>query len=66
MMTHGGDATCDLPPGRWEVALATQSETRFPDPSEGNTIEFQLDADGTVTGFILEQGGRLTTATRVR
>jgi aryl-alcohol dehydrogenase-like predicted oxidoreductase len=53
------------PPGPWEVALAAQSETRFSGP-EGITIEFQLDADGTVTGLILEQGGRRTPAARVQ
>jgi aryl-alcohol dehydrogenase-like predicted oxidoreductase len=52
------------PPGPWEVALATQSETRF--SADGVTIEFQLDADGTVTGLILEEDGQRVTATRVR
>jgi aryl-alcohol dehydrogenase-like predicted oxidoreductase len=53
-------------PGPWEVALAAQSETRFSDPSQGITIEFQLDAAGTVTGLILEQGGQRMTGTRVQ
>jgi aryl-alcohol dehydrogenase-like predicted oxidoreductase len=53
------------PPGPWEVALAAQSETRFSGP-EGITIEFQLDADGTVTGLILEQGGQRMPAARVQ
>jgi len=51
-------------PGPWEVALATQSETRF--SAEGITIEFQLDADGTVTGLILEEDGQRHPATRIR
>jgi aryl-alcohol dehydrogenase-like predicted oxidoreductase len=53
------------PPGPWEIALAAQSETRFSGPG-GSTIEFQLGADGTVTGLILEQGGQRTAGTRVR
>jgi hypothetical protein len=51
-------------PGPWEVALATQSETRF--SAEGITIEFQLDAYGTVTGLILEEDGQRHPATRIR
>jgi aryl-alcohol dehydrogenase-like predicted oxidoreductase len=54
------------PPGPWEVALAAQSETRFSEPSEGITIEFQLDADGTVTGLILEQGSQRMQGARVQ
>jgi aryl-alcohol dehydrogenase-like predicted oxidoreductase len=53
------------PPGPWEVALATQSETRFTGP-EGITIEFQLDGEGTVTGLILEEEGRRVAGERIR
>jgi hypothetical protein len=38
-----------------EVALLARSETRFQDP-RGPFFEFQLDAQGKVTGAILEQG----------
>jgi aryl-alcohol dehydrogenase-like predicted oxidoreductase len=38
-----------------EVALLARSETRFQDP-RGPIFEFQLDAQGKVTGAILEQG----------
>jgi aryl-alcohol dehydrogenase-like predicted oxidoreductase len=38
-----------------EVPLAARSETRLQDP-RGPIFEFQLDAGGTVTGLVLEQG----------
>jgi hypothetical protein len=38
-----------------EAPLAARSETRLQDP-RGPVFEFQLDAAGTVTGLILEQG----------
>jgi hypothetical protein len=38
-----------------EIALNARSETRFQDP-RGPAFEFQVDAGGTVTGLILEQG----------
>ena len=38
-----------------EVALLARSETRFQDP-RGPFFEFQLDAQGKVTGAVLEQG----------
>jgi hypothetical protein len=38
-----------------EVALLARSETRFQDP-RGPFFEFQLDAQGKVTGALLEQG----------
>jgi aryl-alcohol dehydrogenase-like predicted oxidoreductase len=53
-------------PGPWELTFAAQSETRFTDPSEGITIEFQLDANGRVTGLIVEQEGRRIPARRVQ
>ena len=39
-----------------EVPVNARSETRFQDP-RGPIFEFQLDAQGKVTGAILEQGG---------
>ena len=48
-----------------EAPLAARSETHFSDP-RGPTIEFQLDAKGTVTGLILEQGGQRTPIARMR
>jgi aryl-alcohol dehydrogenase-like predicted oxidoreductase len=38
-----------------EVALNARTETRLQDP-RGAVFEFQVDASGTVTGLILEQG----------
>jgi len=38
-----------------EVGLNARSETRLQDP-RGPVFEFQVDAGGTVTGLILEQG----------
>jgi hypothetical protein len=53
-------------PGNTEEApLVARSETRFSDPW-GNIIEFQLDAAGTVTGLILQQGQLRIQASRVR
>jgi aryl-alcohol dehydrogenase-like predicted oxidoreductase len=40
-----------------EEALINRSETRFQDP-RGPVFEFQLDAQGKVTGAILEQGAQ--------
>jgi aryl-alcohol dehydrogenase-like predicted oxidoreductase len=48
-----------------EGPLVARSETRFSDP-RGPVIEFELDGAGTVTGLILEQGGKKTKAARVR
>ena len=39
-----------------EVPLLARSETRFQDP-RGPFFEFQLDAQGKVTGAVLEQQG---------
>ena len=39
-----------------EAALIARAETRFQDP-RGPFFEFQLDAQGKVTGAILEQQG---------
>lgn len=40
-----------------EVALNARSETRLQDP-RGPVFEFQLDAQGKVTGVVLEQGAQ--------
>ena len=48
-----------------EAVLAARSETRFSDPW-GAIIEFQLDAAGTVTGLILQQGQLKMPASRIR
>ena len=48
-----------------EALLVARSETRFTDPW-GAVIEFQLDAAGTVTGLILQQGQLKFQASRVR
>lgn len=50
-------ATLYVKPGaNPEVALLARSETRFQDP-RGPFFEFQVDAQGKVTGAILEQQG---------
>ena len=48
-----------------EAPLVARSDTRFSDPW-GTIIEFQLDAAGTVTGLILQQGQQKFTASRIR
>jgi diketogulonate reductase-like aldo/keto reductase len=49
-------ATLFVKPGaNPEVPLLARSETRLQDP-RGPVFEFQVDAGGTVTGLILEQG----------
>ena len=59
-------AALHVKPGTMEeVPLVARSETRFSDP-RGPIIEFQLDAGGTVTGLIVEQGPQRIPATRVR
>jgi hypothetical protein len=50
-------ATLFVKPGtNPEAPLNARSETRFQDP-RGPILEFQLDAQGKVTGAILEQQG---------
>ena len=48
-----------------ESPLVGRSATRFSDPW-GATIEFQLDAAGTVTGLIMHQGQLKIQASRIR
>jgi aryl-alcohol dehydrogenase-like predicted oxidoreductase len=51
-----GDKLLVKPGNNPEVALLARSETRFQDP-RGPFFEFQLDAQGKVTGAVLEQPG---------
>jgi diketogulonate reductase-like aldo/keto reductase len=51
-----GDRLFVKPGANPEAPLNARSETRFQDP-RGPTFEFQLDAQGRVTGAILEQQG---------
>ena len=51
-----GDKLLVKPGNNPEVALLARSETRFQDP-RGPFFEFQLDAQGKVTGAVLEQQG---------
>jgi aryl-alcohol dehydrogenase-like predicted oxidoreductase len=51
-----GDKLLVKPGNNPEVPLLARSETRFQDP-RGPFFEFQLDAQGKVTGAILEQQG---------
>jgi aryl-alcohol dehydrogenase-like predicted oxidoreductase len=60
-----GAALLAQPGNMQEAPLVATSETRFSDP-RGPIIEFQLDAAGTATGLILEQGPQRTPLTRVR
>ena len=48
-----------------EAPLVARSETRFSDPW-GAIIEFQLDATGTVTGLVMQQGQLKIQASRIR
>jgi aryl-alcohol dehydrogenase-like predicted oxidoreductase len=48
-----------------EAPLVARSETRFSDPW-GSIFEFQLDAAGTVTGLIQQQGQLKIQASRIR
>jgi aryl-alcohol dehydrogenase-like predicted oxidoreductase len=52
-----GDRLFVKPGNNPEVPLNARSETRFQDP-RGPFFEFQLDAQGKVTGAILEQGAQ--------
>ena len=54
-----GDKLFVKPGNNPEAPLNARSETRFQDP-RGPVIEFQLDAQGKVTGAILEQGAQRT------
>ena len=60
-----GDGLGAQPANMPEAALVPQSETRFWDP-RGPILEFQLDAGGTVTGLVVEQGGQRIPAARAR
>ena len=48
-----------------EAPLVARSETRFSDPW-GAIIQFQLDAAGTVTGLVMQQGQLKIQASRIR
>jgi hypothetical protein len=50
-----GDKLIVKPGSNPETPLIPRSETRFQDP-RGPVFEFQVDAQGKVTGAILEQG----------
>jgi aryl-alcohol dehydrogenase-like predicted oxidoreductase len=52
-----GDKLIVKPGTNPEATLVARSETRFQDP-RGPVFEFQLDAQGKVTGAILEQGAQ--------
>ncbi|HEX6574638.1 MAG TPA: aldo/keto reductase [Gemmatimonadaceae bacterium] len=54
-----GDRLFVKPGNNPEAPLNARSETRFQDP-RGPIFEFQLDAQGKVTGAVLEQGGQKT------
>jgi aryl-alcohol dehydrogenase-like predicted oxidoreductase len=59
-------AALHVTPGNMEEApLVARSETRFSDPW-GAIIEFQLDAAGTVTGLVMQQGQLKIQASRIR
>jgi hypothetical protein len=60
-----GSALHVKPGSEDEAPLIARSETRFSDPW-GAIIEFQLDAAGTVTGLILQQGQVKFQASRIR
>ncbi|MGV3710192.1 MAG: aldo/keto reductase [Gemmatimonas sp.] len=56
MFRREGDKLLVKPGNNPEVALLARSETRFQDP-RGPYFEFQTDAQGRVTGAVLEQQG---------
>jgi aryl-alcohol dehydrogenase-like predicted oxidoreductase len=56
MFRRDGDKLMVKPGSNPEVALLARSETRFQDP-RGPFFEFQIDAQGKVTGVVLEQNG---------
>jgi aryl-alcohol dehydrogenase-like predicted oxidoreductase len=60
-----GSALHVKPGGMEEAPLVARSETRFSDPW-GAIIEFQLDAAGTVTGLIRQEGQLKLQASRIR
>jgi hypothetical protein len=61
-----GDKLVVKPGNNAEAALNARSERRFQDP-RGPVFEFELDAQGKVTGAVLEQGNPVqrTPLTRV-
>jgi aryl-alcohol dehydrogenase-like predicted oxidoreductase len=54
-----GDTLMVKPGNNPESPLIARSETRFQDP-RGPVFEFQLDAQGRVTGALLQQGPNIT------
>ena len=60
-----GDRLIVKPGNSPEAPLNARTETRLQDP-RGPVLEFQVDASGTVTGLILEQGNQRIPLTRVR
>jgi CubicO group peptidase (beta-lactamase class C family) len=51
--------------GQPEFPLVAESQTRFAPTAFEASLDFQLDAQGKVTGFLLEQGGQKTLARRI-
>ena len=60
-----GSALHVKPGGMEEAPLVARSDSRFSDPW-GAIIEFQLDAAGTVTGVVMQQGQLKLQASRIR
>jgi len=64
LIRRAGSALHVKPGNMEEAPLVARSETRFSDPW-GAIIEFQLDAAGTVTGLIMQQGQVKLQASRI-
>jgi aryl-alcohol dehydrogenase-like predicted oxidoreductase len=65
--SRAGAGLAVTPPGGQQlIPMVTRSEIRFSVPGGGPIFEFQLDAEGTVTGLIMNQLGQRMQATRVQ
>jgi aryl-alcohol dehydrogenase-like predicted oxidoreductase len=65
--SRAGAGLAVMPPGGQNpVLLVTRSETRFSVQGGGPVFEFQVGADGTVTGLTMEQMGQRMQAARVQ
>ncbi|MBX3463984.1 MAG: aldo/keto reductase [Planctomycetes bacterium] len=63
VLRRDGTTLLAKPGGMPEMPLTALSETRFADP-RGPILEVQMDAEGAVTGLVVEQGGQRTTLAR--
>jgi D-alanyl-D-alanine-carboxypeptidase/D-alanyl-D-alanine-endopeptidase len=64
-VTHEGNMLLAQIQGQGKIAVFPQSETEFVMKEAPIKITFQVDVEGNVTGFVLNQDGKDSAATRI-